>query len=166
VTLTSAELGLLVAIAWFVVLAVLHAALHRYWRGGVGPLMAACIGAAAGLVTTIVMSTTETVYVALAFGLLAYACLVVLYVPFLYVIQTSISVRTLIVLLQHDGKLAQSELYQRFAAHAIMDGRLSTLRESGYVAFNHGRYWPTRWGESVARVFMALKELWRLGPGG
>lgn len=103
---------------------------------------------------------------ALTFGGLAFACGFVLYAPFLYTVRTSLSVQSLVVLLEHGGQLRRPLLVGRFTSEDLVRRRLVALTESGYLTVQDGRFVPTRRGKAVATIFAAIKACWRLGPGG
>jgi hypothetical protein len=169
---SATGIGLGAAAGWFAIFAVLHIASLGRGRHHAGTMLRAYASAALGLVTTaaglasLVMGVPSAV-LALANGCLAFACLFVLYVPCFYTLTTSLSVATLVLLLQRGGHLNEAELYERFAGRNLAAGRLSTLHESGYVIeMAGGHYAATPLGRGVARSFSAIKALLRLGPGG
>src|SRR5262249_15865344 len=112
---------------------------------------------------------SQTILVALLAALLALmtsACLVILYVPAVYTVLTSLSVQTLITLRRHGGAVSEADLYDRFASRLIVEGRLATLVGSGYLAANGTGFRLTSRGRTLAKIFAGIKRLWQLGAGG
>jgi hypothetical protein len=99
---------------------------------------------------------------------LTFVGLYVLYMPFYYVVMASLSVRTLILL--RPGDLPRAQLAQHFTSEHFAAGRLDTMTANGFLARKangHGlRYSLTPKGRALARIALAVKALWRLGPGG
>lgn len=100
------------------------------------------------------------------FGAMTIACLFVLYTPFYYVVTSSLSVQSLVLLLDHQGRLPRERLLEAFAGRRLLGGRLQTLRRSGYVVEDGAAFRLTPRGRRVVAPFLGLKSLWRLGPGG
>jgi len=94
------------------------------------------------------------------------SCLFVLYAPFYYVLSNSLSLQSMIVLLESKGSLGREALYGRFASTALVEGRLSTMERSGYVTRDAARFRITERGRRLIAPFLLLKSLWRMGPGG
>jgi hypothetical protein len=169
--ISPAPAGLAAAAGWFCVFVVLQLFSLRAGWGGARSLSTALLVSIAGMLATIAAFVGGGPHflpltLAMAMGLLANACLFVLYVPALYTVLTSLSVQTVILLDGSGGALPEAELYARFAGRPLFESRLRTLMQSGYVAESGGRYRLTSRGRRVARPFAALKELWRLGAGG
>ncbi len=169
--ISPALIGLVAAAGWFCVFAGLQVFSLRAGSGGARSLLIACVVSIGGMLATIVAIAGDgpqifSLTLAMAMGLLGSACLFVLYVPALYTILTSLSVQTVILLDSSGGAMPDAELYARFAGRPLFENRLRTLMESGYIAESGGRYRLTSRGRMVARPFAALKELWRLAPGG
>jgi hypothetical protein len=168
---SATGVGLGTAAGWFAIFVMLHIALLSRGQHHAGAMLRAYGSAALGLVitaaglTSLVMGT-PSLAVALANGCFAFACLFVLYVPSFYTLTTSLSVATLILLLKSGGQLNEAELYERFAGRDLAAGRLATLHDSGYIKLAGDQCRVTRRGRSVARFFVAIKALLRLGPGG
>jgi len=170
-TASPAAMGAGAGLAWFVLFLLVDAAAQRL-RGGGAPLLLLSYGACGvGFVASIILLLPAAAgligtTLALAFGGLANACLFVLYVPFVYVIRTSVSVQTMILLRRHGGRLPEVELYRRFGGRAILAERFATLVRSGYLVAEGRRFGLTPRGRAIARIFATVKALWRLGPGG
>ena len=62
--------------------------------------------------------------------------------------------------------MAREELYATFAGRPLLHGRLATMVQSGFVAADGTGFRITRKGRRLIAPFLALKSLWRLGPGG
>lgn len=163
---SPALVSLVTAATWFLAFVVLQVLSLRSGAGGARSLLLALAVTTLGMLATIAATAGDRLALRLAMGLLALACLFVLYVPGLYTVLTSLSVRTLVLLASKGGAEAESALHDRFAGRALMEERLGTLLKSGYVTEAGGRYRLTSRGRRIARPFAALKELWRLGPGG
>ncbi len=99
-------------------------------------------------------------------GVLFMLCAFVLYVPFVYVIASSLSVNTLLVLERAGGRLPRAELYRRFVAESAVRRRLDIMRRNGLLAAEDGRYRLTPKAAMLARSFAAVKRFWKLWPGG
>ena len=99
-------------------------------------------------------------------GAMAMSCFFILYTPFYYVVSNSISVQSIVALLEHKGRLPRGDLYEKFAGRRLLQGRLETLMQSGYVIRDGSAFRLTRRGRQLVSPFLALKLLWRLGPGG
>jgi hypothetical protein len=101
------------------------------------------------------------------FGLMTMGCLFVLYAPAFYVVTNSLSVQSLILLLNRDGSLTRADLAHRFAGRELLEARLKTLARSGYVVMDEaGGVRISRRGRCLVAPLLALKSLWRLGSGG
>jgi hypothetical protein len=163
--------SLLIVAAWFLVFACVHVLGFRYGRRNAQWLVGGYITCGAiTLLNVLAMSLWrdggETMVLSLLIAALSSACLFVLYTPAVYTVLTSLSVATLILLLRNGGHMPEASLYSRFAARAILRQRLSVLVGSGYLVEDARGFRLTPRGRLVARPFAAIKELWRLGPGG
>jgi len=99
-------------------------------------------------------------------GILLMACAFVLYVPLVFVISSSLSVDTLILLERAGGRLPRVALYRRFAAAEAARRRLEIMRKSGLLTLEGGRYRLTPKAAALAQFFAEMKRLWNLQPGG
>jgi hypothetical protein len=97
--------------------------------------------------------------------LLLLACAFITYVPFVFVISTSLSVDTLIVLERAAGQLERAKLYGRFASTAAAQRRLEVMRTNGLVSPNTN-YQLTNKARRIAHFFSWMKQFWKLEPGG
>jgi hypothetical protein len=93
-------------------------------------------------------------------------CLYVLYMPFYFVIMTSLSVETLIMLQRSGGALRVAQLQDRFASEAFAADRFATMSRNGLLRLTTNGHAVTEKGRQTTRPFLVLKSLWRLGPGG
>jgi hypothetical protein len=171
VTSNPVLLSLLIVAAWFLVFVCVHVLGFRYGRRNAHWLVQSYITCcAATLLSVAAMSLWhdggETMVLSLLIAALSSACLFVLYTPAVYTVLTSLSVATLILLLRNGGHMPEGSLYSRFATRAILRQRLSVLVGSGYLVEDARGCRLTPRGRVVARAFAAIKELWRLGPGG
>jgi hypothetical protein len=94
------------------------------------------------------------------------ACLLIMYMPGIYVFLTSISVQTLTLLRRCGGSRPEDELYEHFASRQIVAERLATLADNGYLSAQGPHFRLTPRGQTVAKAFASIKAFWRLGPGG
>jgi hypothetical protein len=171
VTRNPVLLSLLIVAVWFLAFVCVHVLGFRYGRRNAQWLVASYITCGAiTLLNVLAMSLWrdggETMVLSLLIAALISACLFVLYTPAVYTVLTSFSVATLILLLRNGGQMPEGSLYSRFATRAILRQRLSVLVVSGYLLEDAGGMRLTPRGRLVARAFAAIKELWRLGPGG
>jgi hypothetical protein len=168
---SPAVVATLASISWFGVLLLLEAFTNRLCGGGVVWLLRNFAACAASLFVTLLLLVPDRVGVlgmllAFAFGGLAFACLFVLYVPFLYTVRTSLSVQSIVFLLDHDGRVPKARLTAYFTSEDIVAARIATLVKSGYLASQVGGFRLTRRGRLVASVFARIKAWWALGAGG
>jgi hypothetical protein len=171
VTRNPVLLSLLIVAAWFLVFVCVHVLGFRYGRRNaqwlVGSYIAACTATLFSVAAvSLWRDGGQTLALSLIIAALSIACLFVLYTPAVYTVLTSLSVATLMLLLRHGGQMAETCLYSRFARHAILRQRLSVLVGSGYLVEDAQGFRLTPRGRVLARAFAAIKELWRLGPGG
>jgi hypothetical protein len=99
-------------------------------------------------------------------GVVIIACAFILYMPAYYTVAASFSARMLRDLAAAPRGLTWDELAARDPAAAIIAGRLSGMTAAGYVVSSGDGYALTAKGALVARSFVLVKRLWRLGPGG
>jgi hypothetical protein len=100
-------------------------------------------------------------------ALVTMGCLFILYVPFYFVIATSLSVQTLNLMNGlPGGAIAIDHLRDIFASRRIIEGRVRTMVSNGYLAEDDGTFRLTGKGRRVAGIFNLVKRLWRLGAGG
>jgi hypothetical protein len=158
--------ALFTAAVWFGAFIGLQVLCLRLGAGGARSLVAALGVTTIGMLATTIASAGDHLTLQITMGLLALACLFVLYVPCLYTVLTSLSVRTMILIANAGGSHAAPALHERFASRALIEERLRTLLQAGYVTETGGRYRLTSRGRRIAWPFAALKALWRLGPGG
>ncbi len=90
----------------------------------------------------------------------------VLYMPFYYTIDTSVSVRTMLELAASPSGLTREELVARYHLEWMVRRRLETMTVNGYLVQMDERFTVTPRGRLVARVFGAVKTVAHLGPGG
>jgi hypothetical protein len=164
-------LSLLIVAAWFLVFVCVHVLGFRHGRRNaqwlVGSYIAACTATLFSVAAvSLWRDGGQTLALSLIIAALTSACLFVLYTPAVYTVLTSLSVATLMLLLGNGGRMPEGSLYSRFATRAILRQRLSVLVGSGYLVEDARGCRLTPRGRFVARRFAAIKELWRLGPGG
>jgi hypothetical protein len=91
-------------------------------------------------------------------------CAFILYMPFYYVLATSFSVRMLLEIRRARPPLSPGGLRALYPGAVVLGDRLATLSASGYALKVGEFYVLTSKGRLVARVFGAVKSLWRPGP--
>lgn len=162
---------MLAAAAWFFAFVVVHIICLRAGFGGARSLLLGYAASVAGMLITVIgltagLNDLHAIILGVIISVFASACLFVTYVPAVYIILTSLSVQTMILLSRSEGTLDEAKLYERFAGRAIVEGRLATLLASGYIVAEGTRYRLTSRGRAVAGSFAVIKDLWRLGAGG
>jgi hypothetical protein len=162
---------LAVVAVWFLIFVGLHVLGFRSGRGNARWLLRSYAMCFTGTLASVVVISLycdfgHAIALSLIIAALTSACLFVLYVPLVYSVLTSISVATLVLLLRNDGRMPEASLYDRFATYPIVEQRLSLLVANGYLVQEGSGFRPSPRGRMVARVFVFIKELWRLGPGG
>lgn len=174
---TGLSLGLVSGGIWFALFSLAHITLLHVLdlRDRFKVTSRLFVTAAAGhlFTSTILFEPLSTVWgrvegvLALAMGWLAMICLFVLYMPCLFVIATSLSVQTLVLVARtREGQVPMAQLRTRFASVHLTAGRLETMAVNGYLIRDAEGYRPTTKGVLVARAFRVIKRLWRLGAGG
>jgi hypothetical protein len=100
-------------------------------------------------------------------GDLTFLGLYVLYMPFYFVVVTSLSVETLVMLAkQTDGTLPAAQLRARFASEAFVADRFDTMVRNSLLEKTPDGYSVTKKGRRAVRPFLLVKALWGLGAGG
>jgi hypothetical protein len=166
-----AVVGFVVGCGWFGVFFAAHiVAMRSRPVAGVARVLAGSIGSAGVAATATVVivpaGSFESSVLAEIYAMLWLACLFVLYSPFLYAIATSLSIQSIVLLKTSGGRLPIVRLTNRFASPSILEVRLQSLVDHHYLERRDGRYAITARGLAIGNPFAALKELWRLGPGG
>jgi hypothetical protein len=167
--LSPATTGVFAAGAWFGVLVVSQWLIaHRWPSWGRARVLVQAYGVCfIGFVITVSLLTGDAGRLLGAlFGAMTLSCLFVLYTPFYYVVSNSLSVQSIILLLERHGRLSGKDLYEAFAGQRLLEGRLKALARSGHVATDGRVFRITSRGRRIAAPFLALKSLWKLGPGG
>ena len=93
-------------------------------------------------------------------------CAFIMYMPFYYMLATSFSIRMLLEVRRASPPLSPQGLRALYPGSTVLGDRLATLAGSGYALRVGEVYVLTGKGRFIARVFGAVKALWRLGPGG
>jgi hypothetical protein len=101
-------------------------------------------------------------------GVLAYVGLFCLYTPFYYVVTSSLSVQTLVILLTRPKEaIPLAALREEFASRDFVQARLHTMLDNGFLYRRSPQGFAlTAKGKLLAQVFIRLKQFWRLAPGG
>ncbi|HLF49489.1 MAG TPA: hypothetical protein VJA45_08935 [Methylomirabilota bacterium] len=102
----------------------------------------------------------------IAYGGVVLFCAFILYMPFYYTVSNSLSIQMLIKMRAAPDGLSVEGLRQDFPMEELLAGRLVTLAASGYVVRTGERFVITAKARVLARSFLFIKALWRLGPGG
>jgi hypothetical protein len=167
----SGVVGVVSAAGWFCIFVLMHVLGLRSGRANAGWLIRSyVIAVIASLATALGLTgtsgTVQSCLLMLSTLVFTSACLFVLYVPAVYVILTSLSMQTLIVLRERGGECSTETLYDRFGGRAIVADRLATLAASHYLREQGGVFYLTGRGRYVSKIFGLVKRIWKLAPGG
>lgn len=100
-------------------------------------------------------------------GLMNLACLFILYMPFYYTLNTSLSVETLALVLSHGGRMPIDRVVHRFTSPEFIHDRLETMRRNGYLkSSDRVEYFLSKRGTSVGAKMARVKRWLVLGTGG
>jgi hypothetical protein len=169
--MTSAPLGFMCGCLWFGIFLIGHIAIFR-WRPKIKRSRVLVRGIAttiaASMITVALLPVPEGPAMLLreTYAVTVISCLFVLYVPFFYSVHTSLSIESLVLLMVKGGRAPLGELTARFASRRLLDARLRTMVESGYLAQKGEQFVPTPRARQLAMAFAVAKSLWRLGAGG
>jgi hypothetical protein len=94
------------------------------------------------------------------------ACAFILYMPFVFVISSSLSIDTLLLMQRNGGAMSRAALYDRFASTEAAGRRFEIMRGNGMVSAQDGHYRLTAKAARTAHFFAGVKHLWKLWPGG
>jgi hypothetical protein len=109
----------------------------------------------------------EGILMAVIWGCLTILCLFVLYMPFYYVVATSLSVESLILINnRQQGQYSVAQLQEIFVSKSLVSDRLETMVLNGWLARCGDDYMLTVKGRFIAKYFRFIKKLWNLGLGG
>src|SRR5262245_18582266 len=163
-TLSPAFVALAAAAAWFLIFFFLHIVGLRAGFENARWLLISYAACFLGtLVTAIALTASQhgmqAVILTATMAALTSACLFALYVPAVYIVLTSLSVQTMMLLRRRGVTLPEAELYDRFASRKIMEHRLATLLDSGYVALEGPSYRLTPRGRAIAKIFRLVQLL-------
>jgi hypothetical protein len=167
---SPAVLGALAAGAWFGLFVGSHLLVLHLWspasraRVLVVSYAICCIGVT--VTVRMLAGNAAGWFLSAVFGLMTVSCLLVLYVPLYYVVSNSLSVQSMILLLNSHGSLTREELSRKFASHEFLEARVRTLVRSGHVMEDGATFRISQRGRSIVAPFLMLKSLWRLGAGG
>lgn len=127
----------------------------------------ACVAAATLLWPAWMESTASTPALSLIAGVLTLSCLFILYMPFYYTLNTSLSVETLALILSRGGRMPIDRVLHRFTSREFILDRLETMRRNGYLeSANSTSYRLTGRGASVGATMAWVKSWLDLGAGG
>jgi hypothetical protein len=99
-------------------------------------------------------------------GCFLMACALVLYVPFVFVVSSSLSIDMLIILIKGDKALPREQLRQMFVSAEAVRYRFELMRGNNLVVRENDRYVLTDKGRRTADIFSRVKYFWKLWPGG
>ena len=170
-TSSPSFIGMTAAAAWFCVFAVLHLGGLHAGIGNIRWLLTSYAVSWLGMLATtigLLAGHHEALSIVLAaiMSVMTSACLLIMYMPAIYVFLTSISVQTLTLLRRSGGTRPEADLYEHFASRQILADRLETLADSGYLSAHGTHFRLTPRGRAVAKAFASIKAFWNLGPGG
>lgn len=169
--------GLILGSSWFVLfvlgqIALVHAVGVRHRFKAIAAMLG---GSLAGLGASSYVLATATLFgewlrggwMCAGSGIMVLLCLFVLYMPFYYVVATSLSVRTLIQVQRGtEGRRSVEELMGTFVSEELARQRLETMAANGYLVVGDGGFGVTAKGRCVAGISRLVKRAWRLGLGG
>lgn len=153
--------GMFVATQWGVLHLLSPSRRARVLVLGYGGCCIGCVITIFQLVDVTSMRPLSFIFASMTAG-----CLFVLYAPFYYVVTNSLSVQSMVLLAEGEGRLARKDLREKAGGHRLLRGRLETLVKSGYVVKDGAAFRITRRGRWLIGPFLWLKTLWKLGPGG
>lgn len=169
-------LGLIAGAVWFVLFLLGHGVILRTLPAAAKPranqllFLIGVAGIAMSLLITSVQDPILTqggLVLGVLCGALVYAGLFVLYMPFYYVIAASLSAATIVLLSKRpDGALPLPVLQETFASRRLLEQRLQTMVENGFLQTTPAGYRLAAKGRFVARFFECVKQIWKLAPGG
>lgn len=172
--------GVISALTWFVIFMTVHvAAFHVKPNQDRSKTILriftlALLGQVASIILTRLIRpdwmtwASSGVALSIAVGCLLMACLFVLYMPFYYTVDTSLSIETLAMLsTKGAGNLPLAEVNIRFTSDKFLLDRLETMCRNGYLQRSgDGNYILLARGRRIAGLMLKVKDLLRLGPGG
>jgi hypothetical protein len=104
---------------------------------------------------------------AVLWGILSYAGLFVLYMPFYYTVVASLSVRTIVMLHRRpNDRMPIAQLREEFVSRRLVGQRLASMAANSFLIDRGNEYGLSQKGRSTAAVFSWIKKFWRLGTGG
>jgi hypothetical protein len=172
-------LGLLLGFGWFLFYLGGHILIIRYATNAIKPRLSqqllivglVCLIGSIAAAPSVVGSHTLLHGgwpMGVAWGVLTYLGLFCLYTPFYYVVVSSLSVQTLVMLLEKPAnRLSLSALREVFASREFVRQRLMTMQANGFVQRQGQQHFAlTAKGQRLAAFFSWLKQFWKLGPGG
>jgi hypothetical protein len=171
-------LGLLAGLLWFALFFFSHLAAIR-WASSESKarinqrlFLAGLAGIAISLwPATAVLQRSPLAHggltMAVLWGILSYAGLFVLYMPFYYTVVASLSVRTMVMLHRRpDDRMPIAELREEFVSRRLVGQRLATMAANGFLVDRGDGYAVSPKGRSTAAAFSCIKRFWKLGAGG
>jgi hypothetical protein len=171
-------LGFLAGVLWFALFFASHLAVIRWARSELKArinqrlFLVGLAGIAISLWPAIAVAHGSPLaqgglIMAVICGMLVYAGLFVLHMPFYYTVVASLSVRTLVMVYGRPGaRMPVAELREEFVSKRLVRQRLATMATNGFLIDLGDRYALTPKGRLTAKVFCWIKRFWRLGAGG
>ncbi len=161
--------GIILGVVWFTLFVFCHAGLfhlHEIRRRSAA-ILASFGGALLGFVASVAVESYDNPVAATLGGVFIMFSMFILYMPFYYTIATSLSVQTLIAIQRaHRHQMPIDQLRAAFVSKDLLQRRLEAMVQSGLLQNDGSGFRLTRKGRCVARLFNAVKLLWRLEPGG
>jgi len=106
-------------------------------------------------------------FLCFTYALLTFISLFILYTPFFYVITSSLSIQTLILIYNTQNKTFNlNMLTHHFANELLIQKRLNIMVKNFYLQEKNGLYFLTTKGKYIAVFFNYIKKIWKLGDGG
>lgn len=103
-------------------------------------------------------------------GLILMLCMFILYMPFYYTLNTSLSVETLAMIkFKGEGQLPEMQVRDRFTSESFLLDRLETMCRNGYLkqsSIQDKSYLLQSKGQRIAKTMLKVKNCLKLGPGG
>ena len=93
-------------------------------------------------------------------------CAFILYMPFVFVVASSVSGDALVLLKRAGGCLGCTDIYRIFVSTEAARRRMENMSRNGLVFLQADRYRLHTKAVRTARFFNAIKTLWKLGAGG
>jgi len=171
--------GIISSITWFILFFIIHLIAFRVKpkQQRSKTILIAYAGAILGHIATVAAVTLilptwmdalgSNAALSSISGLMTLACLFVLYMPFYYTLNTSLSVETLVLILSNGGRMQVERVIERFSSQKFILDRLETMRRNAYLKPDgQGGYTLSSKGAWVGLKLSLIKRWLNLGSGG